>query len=71
MSDKHEERIIFLEDIIRAARCCLTEADSDQAQNMAASYLDLALPYDPDWIIDRMVRWLGTAVSEETNHGRD
>ena len=67
MIETREEYIVFLEDIIRAARWCLVEADSDQAQNMAASYLDLAVPYDPEWTIDQM-SWRETA--EENDHGR-
>lgn len=33
----------------RYARRHLTESDSDQAQNQAASYIDLIVPFDPDW----------------------
>lgn len=44
-----EQRITQLETIIRMARLCLTDWQTEQAQNMAASYLDLAVPFDPDW----------------------
>lgn len=55
----------------RYARRHLTEADSDQAQNQAASYIDLIVPFDPDWHFGQELLDDAEAMRELEAHGLD